>query len=223
MSKLGSFLDSMAYHGAAGVTQQVGAVNQVDFQETASARTPDFNAPVALAYNDGTNRLAGGAGFVWWDSAGAATDIASCVSASAAGATALVMTDGANDFTMSANTSYRYSQVGNLLHIDAYLQWTSKGSASGNITVPNFLPVNTMNAPANEPSQYGINITSASGIALGATGEIPTARISDGSRTLTFLHYNPNSGAGMTNLTDADFAASGIIYINTSLIVSQQA
>lgn len=190
---------------------------------------PQSTAPSAPAqgtvyYDDGTNRVAPLANPGLRAYNGSAWEDIPFVSAETeTGASVLELTCTDATFGMAVGTSRTWVQVGGMLLLKAYVQWsTNVGAGTGGVTIPNFLPANTYHE-SGSPAFQGVSLDSYTGIGTGSSDMIPAARVQDGSRTLVLLYTDPNSGAGMNTLKGTDFGGAGIIYFTAIMAVSQRA
>jgi len=186
-------------------------VGRLDFDPKASVPTPANQAGV-LYWDDGTNRCdpIGDAGLRAYGGS-AWKDIPNATCGSGSGATSLVMTDGTNDFGMSAGTSYKWYQIGPLLFFKAYVQWANKGSASGAISIQAALPGNTVASP---PAYQGGSIAGYTGVTFTNADDQPAWRVNAGAADIVFLVVDPNNGTAMQLMQDTHFAAAGILQLS---------
>lgn len=148
-------------------------------------------------------------------------DMPSATCGSASGSSSLTLTPSTSgSYTMATGTGYKWYQIGPLLFISAYVEWSGSSSPVGNLTIPLFLPVQADGAP---PAFYFATISSYTGVALGGSDQLPMARVAAGSQTLTFLRVNPNTGASMNTLTAAQVASAGIFYITAIVMAGSRA
>lgn len=177
----------------------------------ASGSEPDGPVSGSVYNDDGTNTcdpIAENA--LRYYTGSAWQDMPSATCGSGSGSSSLVLTDGTNPFTMNSGTSFKWYQIGPLLFFKAYVQWSSKGSASGSITINSALPGVTVASP---PAFQGGSIDSYTGIAIGNADDQPAFRVDAGADDFRFLITDPNNGTAMALMTDTSFAASGIMYL----------
>ena len=148
-------------------------------------------------------------------------DIPGVSSGGDAGVSAMTLTPSmSGSYDMAVANSYIWYQIGALFIMKAFVQWSNSTSPMGDLSIPNFLPVNAVTSL--NPSQFGVSIDSYSGINM-TSAEYPAARISDGSRHLTLLAKTPHTGGGMITMNESHVNSAGIIYMTVTMIVSQRA
>lgn len=190
----------MAFHGGAGPITSVGAMKQVDLQErTTTPIAPDFNAPVTLVYSTSADAPMSGGGLVLYDQAG----LAQAYSPYKTGTYTPVIGDGTNDFTLTT-ASGTWTMIGNLVMVDIRVVWTSKGSASGDISVS--LPWDATSGA----QRHGFSINYANRLIF---TEMMTARCNGGVGVGVIILGLVSAAAGGV-LDNTEYSASGELQLS---------
>lgn len=120
------------------------------------------------------------------------------------------LSDGTNQFLMGDSRVF-WTRIGNQVNASGYLQWTGKGSATGNIDIRNALP---FAAVTNSPMFY-TGTVAGTGMVMGA-GRTVIPRVSSASDRITLLVMNFDTGANFAFPQDTEFSTAGVLYFQIS-------
>lgn len=166
----------------------------------------------SVYFDSGANRYDGAAGLRFYDGAGW-RDIPG---QSGGELTTPLITDGTNPFTMNVARSY-WVRTGATCRCSIYLDWTSKGSASGAIKVTGALP---QTAKAVSSTFYTTGaVAGLDGVQVAANYEVGL-RIADASDEITLLKSRQSVDTPIALLQASELAATGTLYISLEYDVS---
>lgn len=119
--------------------------------------------------------------------------------------------DGTNNFVTSTSTG-QYTRIGNTYFCYVQIVWTSKGTASGGISI-NLPATSNTNRSARVAASFGF----CTGLIYGTSTEF--IMTNSGGSNFGSFYSNTNLGTNSIQMTDANFGTTGQIQLNFNFSV----
>lgn len=165
---------------------------------------PDGPSAGSLYMDDGTNTSTGDAGMRYYDGS-VWQDIADFARGTF---TPTLLPSTSGTITLGGSTGGRYTLVGRMVTIWAYIDVGSVAAPTGNCDMGG-LP---FRVSADSPTFINIQVATSN---VAMSGSYPLARVGPTGTTLRML-LGKTTGTGFANIPAASFTASSIVYVSGS-------